>query len=169
MTTPDDTGAVPGAISGDEEPRVRRGEEVVVAAVREDVPLDQMTSFFDRAFHQVMEAVSRQGLAPVSAPVGIYFGMPDTTADIAAGFPVDPSFTDEAPVHRIVLPAARIAEIVHVGSYDTLSTTYERLAAWMEEQNLSPRELMWETYETEPTPEADPSSMRTRITWLVAD
>lgn len=155
--------------AGVEQPQVRYTEQVVVAAVREDVPMDQMPSFFDRAFHQVMEAVSRQGLAPASAPVGKYFGMPDTTVDVAAGFPVDPSFTDDGNVHRIVLPAARVAEVIHVGSYDAMAITYQRLAAWMEEQNLSPRELMWETYETEPTPDADPSSMRTRITWLIAD
>ena len=151
------------------EPHVRHTEDVVVAAVREDVPMDQMTSFFDRAFHQVMEALSRQGLAPISPPVGMYFGMPDTTADVAAGFPVDPSFTEDEDVHRIVLPAARVAEIVHVGPHDAMASTYQRLADWMEEQNLSPRELMWETYETEPTPDTDPSSMRTRITWLIAD
>lgn len=151
-----------------EEPGIRRTEDVVVAAVRDDVPLDQMPAFFDRAYHRSMEAVSRQGLAPVSAPVGIYFGMPDTTVDVAAGFPVDPAFTEDGDVHRIVLPAARVVEVVHVGSYDAMATTYERLAAWMEQENLSPRELMWETYETEPSAD-DPSSMRTRISWLVAD
>ena len=151
------------------EPQVRRTEDVVVAAVREDVPMDQMPSFFDRAFHAAMDAVIRQGLQATEPPVGIYFGMPDATVDVAAGFPVDAAFTDDGQVHRIVLPAARVAEVVHVGAYDAMATTYQRLADWMEEQNLSPRELMWETYETEPTPEGDPASMRTRITWLIAD
>ena len=35
---------------------------------------------------------------------------------------------------------------------------------WLGEQGLVPAEVMWESYLTEPTPEA-PESMQTLITW----
>jgi effector-binding domain-containing protein len=36
---------------------------------------------------------------------------------------------------------------------------------WVQEQGLALSALMWETYVTEPAPDADPASMITLITW----
>lgn len=140
-------------------------EPVTVAALRESVPMAEMTQFFDRAFHAVAEAVGRQGVPFAGPPVGVYFGTPTDTVDVAAGFPLAGPFEPTGDVTTLTLPAGRAAQVVHVGSYDTMVGTYDRIAAWVREQGLDVDELMWETYLTEPTPDGDPSAMRTLITW----
>jgi len=63
------------------------------------------------------------------------------------------------------LPGGRAAQIVHVGSYDSMGQTYSRLMAWLAQQELSGGPVMWETYLTEPTSGGDQDTMLTRITW----
>lgn len=62
---------------------------VTVAALRETVPMSEMPSFFERAFHATMAAAQEQGIDVVGPPVGVYFGMPGDTVDVAAGFPTE--------------------------------------------------------------------------------
>ena len=47
--------------------------------------------------------------------------------------------------------------------------TYTRLMEWVQAQGLPVGQVIWETYVTDPTPEADPESMVTLITWPLAD
>ena len=151
------------------------------AVVREQVPMAEMTSFFDRAFRAVAEAVARAGFAAEGPPIGLYRGMPTDTVDVTAGFPV-PSGTPEGPlgasgagdategsVQVIHLPAGRAAQLLHVGSYDGLASSYDVLMRWMQGQGLVPSDVMWEAYRTEPTPDGDGASMQTLITWPVAE
>jgi len=56
---------------------------------------------------------------------------------------------------------------VHVGPYDTLSSTYEALQAWIETQGRTPATAMWEVYLTDPDQEPDPSKWRTEVYWPV--
>ena len=152
-----------------------------VAVVREQVPMADMTSFFDRAFHAVAEAVARAGFTAEGPAIGLYSGMPTDTVDVSAGFPV-PLGTPEGPlgaaggtdaadssVQVIHLPAGRAAQLLHIGSYDDLAGSYDVLMRWMQEQGLPPSDVMWEAYLTEPTPNGDGASMQTLITWPVAE
>lgn len=144
-------------------------EPVVVAAVREAVPMGKLPAFFARAFHAAMEAARAQGVAVVGPPLGVYFGMPTETVDVAAGFPTaGPVAADESGVAPVTLPGGRAAQVLHVGSYDSMEQTYGRLVSWLGEQGLAPGSVMWETYLSEATPEA-PESMQTLITWPLAE
>ena len=70
-------------------------------------------------------------------------------------------------VHPGVLPAGRVAHVVHAGSYDRLGETWGLLGAWIAEQGLTPGAELWEVYMTEPTPDMDPSALRTELFWTV--
>ena len=65
-------------------------------------------------------------------------------------------------------PAASLA-LVHLGSYDKLVASWERLGAWMGEQGLTPGPLLWEVYVTEPSPDMDPADLRSELNWLLGD
>lgn len=56
---------------------------------------------------------------------------------------------------------------MHVGPYDALGETYERMAEWMRAQAIMPGDVMWESYLTEPRTD-DPEATRTSITWSIA-
>jgi effector-binding domain-containing protein len=151
------------------DPQVVTVEPSTVALIRERVPMDQITDFFDRAFHVLGEAAAQGRLTIVGPPVGVYYDMPTDTVDVAVGFPVAGDVQDGVDVTVETLPGGRAGQVVHVGSYDAMRETYDRLAGWMTEQGLRPGSPVWETYLTEPTPDGDTADMRTLITWPVQD
>jgi effector-binding domain-containing protein len=137
------------------------------AVVRETVPVNDLPAFFARAFHLTAASISRQGRQVTGPPLGIYFGMPSDTVDVAAGFPVNAPIETDGAVVPQELPGGRVVQVLHVGSYDSLAQTYDRLSAWMREQRLPETGIMWESYLNEPQPD-DPESTRTLITWTTA-
>ena len=146
------------------DPQLVSLEPITVAVVREIVPMSELPSFFDRAFHAVMATAQAQGVPVAGPPVGVYYGMPAETVDVAAGFPTAGPVEATGDVASVTLPGGRAAQILHVGSYDSMEQTYGRLMPWLGQQGLIPAGVMWESYLTEPTPEA-PESMQTLITW----
>jgi len=165
------------------DPHVVALEPTTVLALRETVPMGELPAFFDRAFHATMAAAQAQGVRVVGPPVGVYFGMPSDTVDVAAGFPVAGPVEGVggggagagggaggggvAGVGIVTLPGGRAAQILHVGTYDAMEQTYGRLMSWMGEQGLRPGGVMWEVYLSEPTPDA-PESWQTLIVWPLA-
>ncbi len=137
------------------------------ALLRETVPMGALPDFFGRAFHAAAQAAGTQGVQLVGPPVGVYFGMPSDTVDVAAGFPTDRAITPDAGVVPFTLPGGRAVRVLHVGSYDAMQETYGRLMAWMGAERLTGGPVMWEEYLTEPDPAA-PDAAQTLIVWPLA-
>lgn len=137
-------------------------------AVRGDVPMAELSSFFARAFGEAAAAASAAGVQIVGPPFGYYAEMPSETVAVEAGFPVSGPAEVDGPAHRLVLPGGRAVQAVHVGPYDAMEQTYGRLQAWMAEQGIVPAVGMWESYLSDPEAEPDPSGWRTLITWPIA-
>ena len=138
-------------------------EEQPTAVVGEQVAKDGLSDFFDHAFTTVMAVTGRQGLAVTGPPFALYRGMPAETLDVEAGFPTASVVEAEADVRPGVIPACRAIEALHVGSYDTLSQTYDTVLEWAGEQGLQQAGPMWEQYLTEPSADSDPATWRTRV------
>ena len=141
-------------------------EPTATAVVRETVPMNKLTEYFDRAFGAVMTVVNDQGVALTGPPFALYYGMPSETVDLAGGFPTAAAITPADGVTASELPGGRAAQLLHVGPYDTLEHAYGRLMAWIGEQGLKPGGVMWESYLNEPSPDA-PEESQTLITWPV--
>jgi effector-binding domain-containing protein len=152
----------------DTEPELVPLEPTTVALVRETVRMDALRDFYDRAYGRVMQVIQQQDLAPAGPALGVYFSMPTDTVDVGAGFPTSDEVTPVDGVSALVLPGGRAVRIEHHGSYDSLPATYEQLVTWVQEGRHPMGDLLWESYVTEPTPEADPESMVTVITWPLA-
>jgi effector-binding domain-containing protein len=149
------------------EPEIVNLEPRPVALLRESVPMDSLTDYFPRAFTNVARVVSEQGAEMVGPPVGLYFGMPTDVVDVGAGFPTDRPVAPAEGVTPEMLPGGPTAQVLHVGTYDEMEGTYGRLTAWLKEQGLTPGPVMWETYLTEPDPDA-PETAQTLIDWPLA-
>lgn len=150
------------------DPEIVTLEPVTVALLRETVRMDDLTDYYDRAFHAVADAAEAQGVALAGPPVGVYFGMPTETVDVGAGFPTDVPVTPDAGVTPETLPGGPAVRVLHVGTYDAMAATYERLLGWLAVQGLKPGPLMWEVYLTEPDPDA-PEASQTLIVWPMAE
>ena len=151
-----------------QQPRRIHITEQPVAVVRERVPMDSLTSFFDRAFGAVMAAVQMQGARPAGPPFAMYHGMPGETVDVEAGFPIAGNFEGTGEVSSGVLPDTDAFEAVHTGPYDTLGSTYDAIREHMEADGAAPADSMWEYYLTDPQKQPDPATWQTRVVWPVA-
>ena len=150
------------------EPEIVTLEPTPVAVLRETVPMAELTEYFGRAFEKTMAVAEQQSIALAGPPLAVYYGMPGETSDLGGGFPTERLVDAYDGVTGDTLPGGRAVQLVHVGSYDGLTQTYDRLMAWIEEQKLSVQPTMWEIYLTEPDP-ANPEATLTRIVWPIAE
>ncbi|MCU1644200.1 MAG: transcription activator, effector binding [Nocardia sp.] len=143
--------------------------EVPTAVVRGTVPVSGLRDFFDTSFRVLPEVVAAQGAAIGGPAFGLYRGVSGESIDLEVGFAVDRAVQPERGVSAGCLPAGRVARVVHVGNFDGLSDAWDRLQVWIGEQGGVAGPVRWEVYHTQPTPDMDPSGLRTELNWLLSD
>ncbi len=150
------------------DPEIVSIEPTPVVVVREVVPMNELSTYFGRAFQASAEAAEQQSVPLVGPPLAVYYSTPTETADIGGGFPTGGLVEATGSVTSDTLPGGRAAQVMHVGSYDSLSETYGRLMTWLDEQGLRPGPVMWEMYLNEPDPD-NPDGTMTQIVWPLAE
>lgn len=137
------------------------------AVVRGRVAPDRMISFFDTSFGILPPAIAAQGAEITGPALSCWKTASEDSTELEVGFPVDRRISPDGEVVPGVLPAGRIARVVHHGAFDALGVTWERLHSWITEQGLVPGSDRWEVYLTEPNPRMDPADLRTELNWPV--
>jgi effector-binding domain-containing protein len=145
-------------------PEIVSREEVPTAVLRGTVRMEQISEFFDRAYPLVASVLEQQGVEPQEA-IGYYPSMPAETIDVEAGFTTATPVTHDGDVVASSLPGGDVARLTHLGPYDRLSESWDRLGRWVGEQGRQPGRGVWEVYVTDPTPDTDPATLRTDIYW----
>jgi effector-binding domain-containing protein len=140
-------------------------QEQPTAVVREQVPMNALPEFFGRAYAAVGAAMEAQQIEPTGPPFALYRGMPDEMVDVEAGFPVSSTVAAVNGVRAGILPGCRAVQAMHIGSYDTLGTTYEAVKQRMREEGFEASDDMWEYYLSDQT--SDPATWRTLVVWPV--
>ncbi|MET7773716.1 GyrI-like domain-containing protein [Nocardia sp. NPDC005366] len=141
--------------------------EAITAIVRAEVALTGLRDFFDASFRVLPEVIAAQQAAIVGPPFGLFRAVSDESMDLEVGFPVDRVLRPQRGVVSGHLPAGRIARVEHVGGFDELAAAWERLRSWIGEKGQVAGPLRWEVYHTRPTPDMDPSGLRTELNWLL--
>ena len=140
-------------------------QEQTTAVIRKQVAMTALSEFFGSAFAAVSSALEAQSVQLAGPPFALYHGMPTETVDVEAGFPVSTTIAAVNGVQAGLLPACRAVQAMHVGSYDTLGTTYEAVKQRMGEEGLNASNDMWEYYLSDPS--TDPTTWRTLVVWPV--
>lgn len=146
-------------------------EEQPTAVLRETVPMNTLKEFFGRAYQAVMAAAEQQQVQLAGPPFALYHGMPTDVVDVEAGFPVAaplPWPGSEGGVTAGSLPAGRAMEAMHVGPYEKLPETYGAITGKMQAEGLTPGNVMWEYYLSDPAAEPNPAAWKTLVVWPVA-
>ncbi|CAN5740819.1 GyrI-like domain-containing protein [soil metagenome] len=134
------------------------------ASVRETIRQDDLTDALGRMYQQVGAALARQGVAATGPRFARYHSFAETV-DLEAGMHVSAPIRPDGQVQPSMLPAGPAARTVHIGSYETLQTSYAALAAWQERAGRTQNGGPWEVYLTDPSTEPDPARWRTEILW----
>lgn len=140
-------------------------QETAVIRLRCDVK--DISTVMGDAFSKVFEAVTRSGGVPAGPVFSRYFEFSDEVVDFEAGIAVESPFRGDDGVKASEIGGCEAAVAMHVGPYDTLAETYERLQAWIAEHGHQPASVMWEVYLTDPQQEPDPSKWRTEVYWPI--
>lgn len=143
-------------------------EAVTTAVVKGAVAAKDLVNFFDDSFGVLGVVLAHQRVASTGPAFALYQGPIEETAVLEVGFPTDRAIEPEGSAEASMLPAGQVARVVHAGSFDTLGGTWQRLEAWIKHQGLTPTDVFWEVYLTEPSPDMDPADLRTELNWLLA-
>lgn len=150
-------------------PEVVRLEPATTATIRDVVAIEELPTFFDRAFSALAELISEQGITIGGPAFSLYHDHPSDTADVEVGYTTDREIEPSGGAKPGSLPGGLVARVVHEGGYDELPEIWDRLGAWMSDQGLSYRMPFWEVYLTEPSPDMDPAGLRTELNHPVGD
>jgi effector-binding domain-containing protein len=115
----------------------------------------------------------RWGATLASPAFGRYhqFSPDDVDVEIGVGVDATPeglaSLADVEPgdVGASELPAGPAAVATHLGPYNTLSQTYDRLHEWIHAQGREEGPGPWESYVDDPAVVKDHSLLRTEVVW----
>lgn len=155
---------------------VDEARAVSTAIVRvENAPMNALEPIFDATFAALGPLIETAGISPMGAPFAMYSRFSDDWqhCDIEVGVPVEVALSQaiEIPgadgkpivIEPSELPGGKVATMLYVGAYDGLKGAWESFTDALTEEGYRPDMPCWEVYLTEPTPEADPNTMRTGL------
>ena len=143
--------------------RITEHHEQRTAVVREQVAMDALPAFFQRAFNAAMGQAQAQGLQVTGPPFGKYYGMPGETVDVEAGFPVSGPVSAADGVIAGTLPGGRVVEAMHVGLTTRWRPPTARWSAGSTSAVCGAIDVMWEAYLTDPGEQPDPATWQTLL------
>jgi effector-binding domain-containing protein len=125
-----------------------------VVSKRSRVPIEEIGPTLAQAFSEAYAAIGAAGVAPAGAPFVIYYSMPEpgVPLDIEVCAPVTGTLAPPALWRVVDLPAGTFANCLHVGSYDSVGSTYDALSTWIPANGFAfagpPREVYLSPPET---------------------
>ena len=137
-------------------------------AIREKLPFAEIPKKMPEFFEEVYRFAAERKIAIAGPPFAYYLSWDDKEIDMEVGFPVGPGAAAEGRIHMMTLPGGKVVKGTHVGPYDKLVESYNRMTVWMKAQGHEPANYMWETYMTDPAVEKDQARHVTEMFWPVA-
>lgn len=151
-----------GGKQQDDEIRVESLAERHIAAIRLTCKQADLQKTLAVLFPEVIEHVMSSGAEMAGPPLVRYYSFGEEI-DLEAALPVRAPIEPAGRVKPATLPAGEAVIAWHVGPYDRLGETHERVKAWIEPRALEARSACWEEYWTDPGMEPDPAKWRTRV------
>lgn len=134
----------------------RRAAVVRISGAVEDLP-----NLMGQAFAVTSKAITSGGARFAGHPFARYTAFGEHI-EAAVGFPFEGELAAPEGLEITELPGGRAAMARHIGPYNEIGLAWERGAAFMKEQGLTPSGPGWECYLTGP---ADPGPPITEIFW----
>jgi effector-binding domain-containing protein len=133
------------------------------AVVRVEAPVDGLPKAIGEAIGEIEARMAEAGVAVDGPPFARYLSFDPQRIEAEIGCPVRRPAPHVGRVYPGRLPGGRTASILHIGPYETIAQTYERLQAWMADKGVAPSGPMWEVYWSDPQAEPDPATWRTEV------
>jgi effector-binding domain-containing protein len=136
-------------------------------AVRYRTPMAKLSESMGQAYGEVAAYMGTSGIPFAGPPFALYYNMDMADLDVEVGFPVAAPAHGEGRVAPGKLPGGKLATATHIGSYESMSETYEKLSAFVGGRGLKPKEFMYEEYLNSPE-DTPPEKLATNIYFPLA-
>ena len=133
------------------------------AVIRLAIPRGEMMQQFGPAVGELLAALHAQGVEPVGGVFAHHFTITSDTFDFELGIKVVAPIRDSGRVRRGALPATRVARTVYSGPYEGLPGAWDEFTRWMQANDLSQADDLWEVYAVGPQSSPDPADWRTEL------
>ena len=141
-------------------------EEQHVATIRVQCKPTEISRNLAVILPEVMMYLNAEGIQPTGAPFTRYHAAGEMM-DMEAGMPVKQPVAGTDRIKASKLPAGRVVVGWHIGPYDRLGETHQKMGKWIEDKGLESLDGQWEFYWTDPGLEPDSSKWRTQIFWPI--
>jgi DNA-binding transcriptional MerR regulator/predicted transcriptional regulator YdeE len=138
---------------------VKTAEPLRIAAATGSAPgfgHDNLGPVFDQLLPEIWSTITSAGAKPGISVA--WYEWPDDEGEVVvhAGFVIGDQTVPETNGVRVdALPAVEVASVIHRGSMESITTTYEALVSWIERNGLQiagrSRELYHEWNDTDPS------------------
>jgi len=135
--------------------------------IRVKVAADDVSKTLAILIPEILGVMTEVGGDMAGPPFCRYHSMEAGQVDLEAGISMKKKVEGKGRVKATELPAGKAAVTWHVGPYDTISKSQQRLAVWLQSKSLQTAGGHWEVYWTDPGVEPDPAKWHTRIYWPV--
>lgn len=154
-----------------EPPEIVEANAQEAAVIHVTTPRDRIQEVMGPAIHEVIDAVSDQGVGPAGPVFAHHLSMPTDEFDIEVGVPVSAPVTPTGRVRLGQLPAATVVRTVYQGPYEGLPEAWREfgeraereLGQRIQAEGLRPGTTLWERYVAGPESSPDPSAWRTEL------
>jgi DNA-binding transcriptional MerR regulator len=127
--------------------------------------------FLGRAYQDLAKVAAHLGVTPAGPPGALYppaigeDGVEDVEAFVPLDQPVAPPPDSDVVAGEV--RAARVAVLIHVGSYETIGETYRQLGGWVAHHAVTTDERVREIYLVSYADTTNPDDFRTEVHWPV--
>src|SRR5262249_803125 len=141
---------------------------VLALAITELVTMPDLDDWWDTAFRELDDALTRVGMAP-AGPRSALYAVEYFTADIggegAAYVPVPARVSAEGRGRMLEVPPAELAVAVHKGTFADLDATYGALGTYVAEREIGVAGPIREMYLVSAFDTEDESMHATEVGW----
>ena len=141
---------------------VRSIEERDTMSMRTSTPVENLSKVMGECYGEIMQYLGPKGIQPAGPPFAMYYNMDMSNLDVEIGFPVAVNAEGNGRVNPGKLPGGKDAVAIHVGPYDKIGETYNRLTAYVKEQGLETLPFSYEFYLNDPG-DTPPEELETEI------
>lgn len=131
-------------------------------AIRVTVPAEELPKALGEGYGEIMGYLASRGVQPSGMPFTMYYNMDMSALDVEMGLPVAQPLEGQGRIEPGTLPGGRAAVALHVGPYESLDQTYEKLTDYVKREGLETEPYMYESYLNDPG-EVPPEELKTEV------
>lgn len=143
-------------------------DEMNTLAIRVTVPVSDLSQAMGRVYGEIAAHMQERGIPFAGAPYARYYNMDMQALDVEIGFPVAKQAPGTDTIKPCLLPAGKALVERHIGPYDKIEETYNRMMAYAEEQKLTMSGESYEFYLNDPA-ETSPEKLETEIYFPISE